>query len=128
VETAADGIFVAGACQGPKDIPDSVAQAGAAAAAALGMIDLGKVDLEPIASYINEEVCSGCRMCIGLCPYGAIEFVPEDGNGVSRVNEALCKGCGTCVSACPSGAATQRGFVDRQIFAEIEGALHFAVA
>jgi heterodisulfide reductase subunit A len=127
VETASDGIFIAGACQGPKDVPDSVAQGGAAAAAALDMIDLGKVELEPITSYIDEEVCSGCRICIGLCPYSAIEFVDLDGKGVSRVNEALCKGCGTCVSACPSGAATQRGFVDRQIFAEIEGALHYAI-
>jgi heterodisulfide reductase subunit A len=128
VETASDGIFIAGACQGPKDIPDSVAQAGAAAAVALGMIDLGKVDLEPIASFVDEDVCSGCRTCIGLCPYNAIEFVALNGKGVSRVNEALCKGCGTCVSACPSGAATQRGFVDRQIFAEIQGALYLEVA
>ena len=128
VETASDGIFIAGACQGPKDVPDSVAQAGAAAAAALDLIDLGKVTLDPITSFIDEEVCSGCRTCIGLCPYSAIEYVALNGKGVSRVNEALCKGCGTCVSACPSGAATQHGFVDRQIFAEIEGALHFAVA
>jgi heterodisulfide reductase subunit A len=127
VETAADGIFVAGACQGPKDIPDSVAQGGAAAAAALDMIDLGRFDLEPITSFIDEEVCSGCRTCIGLCPYSAIEFVKQNGSGVSRVNETLCKGCGTCVSACPSGAATQHGFVDRQIVAEIEGALHLAL-
>jgi heterodisulfide reductase subunit A len=128
VETAADGIFIAGACQGPKDIPDTVAQGGAAAVAALDMIDLGKVELEPIASFIDEEVCCGCRTCIGLCPYSAIEFVKLNGKGVSRVNEVLCKGCGTCVAACPSGAATQRGFVDRQIYAEIEGALHFTVA
>ena len=127
VETASDGIFIAGACQGPKDIPDTVAQAGAAAVAALDMIDLGVVELEPIASFIDEEVCSGCRTCIGLCPYHAIEFVRLNGKGVSRVNEVLCKGCGTCVSACPSGAATQRGFVDRQIYAEIEGALSVAI-
>ena len=128
VETASEGIFIAGACQGPKDIPDTVAQGGAAAVAALDMIDLGKVQLEPIASYIDEGVCSGCRICMGLCPYSAIEFVDVDGRGVSRVNEALCKGCGTCVSACPSGAATQRGFVDRQIYAEIEGALAYMEA
>ena len=127
-ETAADGIFIAGACQGPKDIPDSVAQGGAAAVAALDMIDLGKVELEPITAFIDEEVCSGCRTCIGLCPYNAIEFVEQNGGGVSKVNETLCKGCGTCVSACPSGAATQRGFIDRQIYAEIEGALQFAMA
>jgi len=128
VETASSGIFIAGACQGPKDVPDSVAQGGAAAAAALGMIDLGKVELEPITSFIDEEVCSGCRTCIGLCPYSAIEFVSLNGREVSRVNEALCKGCGACVSACPSGAATQRGFVYRQIYAEIEGALQFMMA
>ena len=128
VETASDGIFIAGACQGPKDIPDSVAQGGAAAAAALDMIDLGRVDLEPITSFIDEECCSGCRICVGLCPYSAIEFVAVNGREVARVNEALCKGCGTCVSACPSGAATQRGFIDRQIYAEIEGALEFIAA
>ncbi|MBC7317629.1 MAG: 4Fe-4S binding protein, partial [Chloroflexi bacterium] len=123
VETATDGIFIAGACQGPKDIPDTVAQAGAAAAAALDMIDVGKVKLEPITSFIDEQMCSGCRICIGLCPYNAIEFVSLNGRGVARVNEALCKGCGTCVAACAAGAATQRGFNDRQIYAEIEGAL-----
>jgi heterodisulfide reductase subunit A len=128
VETAADGIFIAGTCQGPKDIPDTVAQGGAAAVAALDMIDLGKVELEPITAFIDEQVCSGCRTCIGLCPYSAIEFVKQNGGGVSEVNETLCKGCGTCVSACPSGAATQRGFVDRQIYAEIEGALQFMMA
>ncbi len=127
VETSSDGIFIAGACQGPKDIPDTVAQAGAAAAAALDMIDLGRVMLEPITSVIDEEVCSGCRTCTGLCPYSAIEFVRLNGGGVARVSEALCKGCGTCVSACPSGAASQRGFVDQQIIAEIEGALAFAM-
>ena len=125
VETASDGIFIAGACQGPKDIPDTVAQGGAAAVAALGMIDLGIVELEPITSFIDEEVCSGCRLCSGLCPYNAIDFISNNGRGVSRVNEAMCKGCGTCVSVCPSGAATQRGFVDRQIHAEIEGALEY---
>jgi heterodisulfide reductase subunit A len=92
------------------------------------MIDLGKVKLEPITSHIAEEVCSGCRICIGLCPYSAIEFVSLDGKGVARVNEALCKGCGTCVSACPSGAAMQRGFTDQQIYAEMEGILQSAIA
>jgi heterodisulfide reductase subunit A len=128
VETTSGGIFIAGACQGPKDIPDSVAQGGAAAAAALGLIDLGRVELEPITSFIDEEVCSGCQICIGVCPYSAIEFISLNGGGVSRVNEALCKGCGACTSACPSGAATQRGFLNRQVFAELEAALQFMIS
>jgi heterodisulfide reductase subunit A len=121
VQTASDGIFLAGACQGPKDIPDSVAQGAAAAANALALIDPGKVTLEPISSFIDEDLCGGCKTCIALCPYSAIEF-DEEAN-VSVVQEAACKGCGTCVAACPAGAATQRGFEDEQIFAEIEGAL-----
>jgi heterodisulfide reductase subunit A2 len=119
VSSFSDGIFLAGTCQGPKDIPDTVAQAGAAAAEALALADLGKVELEPITAVIDEELCSACRVCIGLCPFTAITLDNE--KGVSVVNEALCKGCGTCVAACPSGASYQRHFRDGQIFAEIEG-------
>lgn len=121
VDTANAGIHIAGACQGPKDIPDTVAQGAAAAAGALSMIDLGRVEIEPITSSINEEVCGACKTCIALCPYSAIEFDKE--KNVSVVNEVLCKGCGTCVAACPSGAAQQNGFTDKQIYAELEGAL-----
>ncbi len=123
VETASDGIFLAGACQGPKDIPDSVAQGSAAAAAALSLMDAGSVTLEPFTAYIDTERCSGCLTCVNQCPYGAIEVIPRNGGLVSRVNEVLCKGCGTCVAACPSGIATQRGFTYHQVIAEIEGAL-----
>jgi len=121
VDTAADGIFLAGACQGPKDIPDSVAQGAAAAAGALSLIDKGKVVLEPITSVIDEELCAGCKLCISNCPYEAIFF--DEDKKVSVVTEELCKGCGTCVAGCPSGAAKQEGFEDVQIFAEIDGAL-----
>ncbi len=121
VATASDGVFVAGACQGPKDIPDTVAQGAAAAAEALSLIDRGVVEIEPIVSVIDEEECAGCKTCIALCPYTAIEFDEE--KGVSVVVSAKCKGCGTCVAACPSGAARQQGFRDEQIFAEIEGAI-----
>jgi heterodisulfide reductase subunit A len=124
VETASEGLFVAGACQGPKDIPDSVAQGAAAAAGALAFIDIGKVEIEPITAVIDEDLCGGCRVCIGLCPYSAIEYISTDTTtGVSRVNEALCKGCGVCVAACPSGAAQAQHFSDQQILAEIEGIL-----
>ncbi len=121
VSSFSDGIFLAGTCQGPKDIPDTVAQAGAAASEALALADKGTFELEPIASYIDEELCAGCKTCLALCPYSAIEFDEE--KGVSFVQEALCKGCGTCVAACPAGVATQSGFEDEQLFAEIEGAL-----
>lgn len=123
VSTFTDGISLAGACQGPKDIPDSVAQAGAAAAEALALIDKGYVELEPNTAFAQEEFCSGCRTCIALCPYSAIGF-SADVNRAS-VNGALCKGCGTCVAACPSGALQQNLFTDEQIFEEIRGVMNY---
>lgn len=119
VSTFSDGIFLAGTCQSPKDIPDTVAQAGAAASEALALADKGTFELEPITAEIDEELCSGCQICVGLCPFSAITY--DKDKGISVVNDALCKGCGTCVAACPSGASQQKHFRDRQIFAEIEG-------
>jgi heterodisulfide reductase subunit A len=121
VSTFTDGVFLAGACQGPKDIPDAVAQAGAAAAEALAMIDRGSVELEPSTAFVDAAACSGCRTCIGLCPFGAISFDAQA--NVAAVNEVLCKGCGVCVAACPSGALQQHLFTDEQILAELEGVL-----
>jgi heterodisulfide reductase subunit A len=126
VATSTDGVMIAGACQGPKDIPDSVAQGAAAAAEALTLIDAGRVEIEPITSVIDEDLCAGCKTCIELCPYTAIQFDEE--KKISKVEEVLCKGCGTCVAACPSGAAFQRGFSDKQILAELEGALLVQIA
>jgi heterodisulfide reductase subunit A len=119
--TATDGVYVAGCCQGPKDIPDTVAQASSAAARILANISKGEIEIEPIQAYIDPELCAGCRLCNDLCPYSAVSFDEE--KGISVVNQALCKGCGTCVSACPSSAATAKHFSDMQIFAEIEGIL-----
>ena len=121
VATMTDGIFVAGVCQGPKDIPASVAQGAAAAARVSGMITKGQVMIEPVVASINEEECSGCRICNTMCPYNAIEFL--DAKNTSHVITALCKGCGTCVAACPAGVITGAHFNNQQIFAEIEGAL-----
>ncbi len=123
VETSTDGVFIAGACQGPKDIPDSVAQGGAAASAALSLLDHGSVELEPFTAYINPELCGSCHTCEGLCPYGAVSMVELNGKPIGQVNEVLCKGCGACVAACPAGAATQNGFTNDQVIAEIEGIL-----
>jgi heterodisulfide reductase subunit A len=121
VTTVTDGIFIAGACQYPKDIPDTVAQAGAAAAGALGLVDNPTVKVEPTIAYIDPEKCSGCHICVGICPHAAIRYNEE--KGVAEVIEAACKGCGVCVAACGSGVPQQRGYLDEQIFAEIEGAM-----
>ncbi len=121
VNTFTDGIFLAGCCQGPKDIPDTVAQAGAAAAEAMQLLDVGSIELEPNTAYVLEEVCSGCKTCVGLCPYNAISFLAE--KNVAHINEALCKGCGTCVAACPSASIRQHLFEDEQIFEEVAGVL-----
>ncbi len=121
VSTATDGVFIVGACQSPKDIPDTVAQASAASSAVLSMIMREKIEIESATAEIDEEKCSGCRICNNLCPYLAIRFDEE--KKVSVINEALCKGCGTCVAACPSNAIKAKHFSNKQIFAEIEGIL-----
>jgi heterodisulfide reductase subunit A len=121
VSTPTSGVFLAGACQGPKDIPDTVAQAKGAAAEALALSATGEVAVAPMISSIDPDICVGCQVCIGLCAYSAIEF--NELKGISAVNEAMCKGCGSCAAHCPSGAAKVRHFTDRQIFAEIDGLL-----
>lgn len=119
VATTTDGVYIAGSCQGPKDIPDSIAQARAAAARILATISQGEVEVEVTTASVNEELCCGCQFCIQVCPYGAVSFDAE--KGVSVVNEVLCKGCGTCGSTCPSGAIRSRHFTDQQIMSQIEG-------
>jgi heterodisulfide reductase subunit A len=119
--TASDGITVAGCAQGPKDIPDTVAQASAAASRMLGLIARGELEIDPVKAVVQEHLCGGCRTCNNLCPYNAISWDEE--KKTAEVVEALCKGCGTCVAACPAGAITGRGFTDEQIYAEIEGIL-----
>ena len=121
VSTMTDGVFIAGCAQGPKDIPDSVAQASAAAARMLSLISLGEVPIDPVKAEIDSTRCSGCRVCNNLCPYGAISF--KEDLKVSEINEMLCKGCGTCVAACPSSVISGKGFTDQQILAELEGIL-----
>jgi heterodisulfide reductase subunit A len=120
VSTFTEGVFIAGACQGPRDIPEAVAQAGAASAEALALIDAGVVELEPYTATVDETACSKCGVCVSLCPYSAI--APGGGS----INEVLCKGCGTCVAACPSGAIRQNFFEDSEIEEEIEGLLAYA--
>ena len=121
VATTTEGVYIAGCCQSPKDINESVAQARAAAARILGKIAKGRLEVDAVYAEVNEEDCSGCRVCNDLCPYSAIDFDPETKR--SSIVSAKCKACGACVTACPSAAITARHFTDEQIFAQIEGVL-----
>jgi len=119
VATTTDGIFIAGTCVAPKDIPDTVAQARAAAARILARIAKGQIEVDAVFAEVNENLCSGCRICNIMCPYSAIEFDEEKKK--SHVISALCKACGVCVASCPSGAIKGRHFTDQQVLAQIEG-------
>ncbi|MCB2179815.1 CoB--CoM heterodisulfide reductase iron-sulfur subunit A family protein [bacterium] len=121
VATMTEGIFIAGAATGPKDIPAAVSQGSAAAARVLSYIERGKLALEPVRASVIEEKCSGCRICNDLCPFNAILF--HEDRMVTEINQALCQGCGTCVAACPAGAITGTGFSNEQVFAQIDGLL-----
>jgi heterodisulfide reductase subunit A len=120
VETLTAGIYVAGAGQGPKDIPESVAQGSAAAAKTIALLTQDKLSHSPETVSIDEEICGGCGVCVGMCPYTALSLTAA---GVAECNEVLCEGCGTCVSACPTGAAQLKNLTDFQLREMIEVAL-----
>jgi len=120
VETNTEGVFLAGTCQGPRDVPDTVAHASAAAAQALALMSKGVVTISPTVSYVLTRFCTGCGKCVLACPYTAISL---NGDGRAEVNAALCKGCGTCAAACPSDAIVPLHFTDDQIVAQIVGVL-----
>lgn len=125
VETTTAGVFLAGACQAPKDIPDSVAQASAAAAKVLSLFGMPRIEREPTIAVVNEMTCTGCFDCERVCPYNAIERKEiRDRRGnlikvVSSVNPGLCEGCGACVAACRNKSIDLRGFSDEQVFAQL---------
>ena len=121
VDTSTNGIFIAGCCQAPKDIQDTVAQASGAAARVANILSKDELETEPIISFVDEELCSGCGTCISVCPYSAIDLEEDkDGKIHAKVNKALCMGCGACVAACPSGAMQQHGFKDKQMHSMID--------
>ena len=121
VDTTSDGIFLAGTCQGPKDIPDTVAHAKAAASSALIPLSLGQAAVEAITGSIIQELCSGCGLCEEACTYGALSLHPW--RGVMTINEVLCKGCGACSVACPSKAITLGHFTQQQTLAMLDAIL-----
>ncbi len=121
VDTLTDGVFVAGTVQGPKDIPDTVAQAKGAASSAATLMARGEVEIEPYYSKILSYKCAGCKSCISLCAFNAITF--NEFEKIAEINEILCKGCGTCVAACPSDAIVQNHFGDIQILPMIDAAI-----
>jgi heterodisulfide reductase subunit A len=121
VETSLSGIYLAGAAQGPKDIPESVAQGGASAAEVLTLFGQGEVEVEPTVAMVNAKSCTGCKTCVDLCAYSAIHF--DEMKKTAVVNEALCQGCGTCAASCPVAAIQVQHYTPEQIFAQIEGIL-----
>ena len=129
VESPTAGIFLSGVCQGPKDIPETVSQAGAAAAKVIGLLAKNKLTCNPCVAHSDEWMCNGCSSCEKVCPYGAITYqekefrMPDRTVAIRRVasvNEAVCQGCGACTVACPSGAMDLKGFSNRQIMAEVD--------
>jgi heterodisulfide reductase subunit A len=125
VETSTAGVFLAGSCQSPRDVPDTVAHAGAAALEVVRLFNTGQVIISPTVATVNEDQCVGCGECILTCPYTAIA---RNTNGKAVVNAALCHGCGTCAAACPSGAITALHFTDDEIVAQIDGLLELVTA
>ena len=129
VESPTAGIFLSGACQGPKDIPETVSQAGAAAAKVIGLLAKDKLTCNPCVAHADELMCNGCSSCEKVCPYGAITYsdkefrMPDRTTAIRRVasvNAAVCQGCGACTVACPSGAMDLKGFSNKQIMAEVD--------
>ena len=129
VESPTAGVFLSGTCQGPKDIPETVSQAGAAASKVIGLLCKDKLTGNPCVAHSDEMMCNGCSTCEKVCPYGAITYIEKEFRmpdrttkirRVASVNEAVCQGCGACTVACMSGAMDLRGFTSRQIMAEVD--------
>jgi heterodisulfide reductase subunit A len=132
LESAVAGVFLAGACQGPKDIPDTVAQASGAAAKAIGLLSTGEIEIEPLKAVVDKDLCSGCRICESICPFVAIEMKTEKVKGEEKLRaeviEAVCQGCGACSSACPTSAIKIQQYGNKQILTQVDAGLAEACA
>jgi len=125
VDTTVAGVYLAGCCQSPKDIPDSITQARAAAAAALAPLLQGEVSVEAVTAFVDADVCAGCGICAQHCVYGALAMHAV--SGVMTVNPVLCQGCGACAAACPNGAANLHHFTFDQVLAQLDALLEWPV-
>jgi heterodisulfide reductase subunit A len=123
LESSTAGIFLAGACQAPKDIPDTVAQASGAATKIIDLLSAGELELEPLKAEVDNDLCSGCRVCESVCPFFAVEMETEKGDKLeAQVVEAMCQGCGLCAASCPTGAIKMKHYTDAQVWAEVQTA------
>ena len=129
VESPTAGVYLSGMCQGPKDIPETVSQASAAAAKVIGLLVKDKLTCNPCVAHSDEMMCNGCSACEKVCPYGAISYIDKEfrmpdrttaTRRVASVNPAVCQGCGACTVACPSGAMDLNGFSNKQSMAEVD--------
>jgi heterodisulfide reductase subunit A len=126
LESSTAGIFLAGACQAPKDIPDTVAQASGAAAKLVDLLSSGEIELEPLKAVVDEDLCSGCRICESVCPFLAIEMKSKKTDGEEKLRaeviEEMCQGCGACSSACPTGAVQMKHYTEKQVLVQVQAA------
>jgi len=118
VDTLTDGVFICGCAQGPKDIPDTVAQASAASSRAIRLMNRGQYDIAPVIAFVHEDLCDGCGICVEHCPVGAL--LPSQ---IVSVNEAVCSGCGSCIASCPTGALDLHCYTNDQLLEQIRAAL-----
>jgi len=118
VDTLVEGVFIAGCVQGPKDIPDTVAQASAASSRAIRIMNKGQFEMAPIKVFVHKELCDGCRLCVNHCPANAISVLE-----IANINEALCRGCGSCIAYCPNDALDLSYYENNQLLAQIKASL-----
>jgi heterodisulfide reductase subunit A len=118
MDTFVAGVFIAGCCQGPKDIQDTVAQASGAASRAATILSKKELEIDPMIAMVDEDACTGCGICVDICPYDARTI--NEKNRIAEVNDALCTGCGGCVAACPSNASIHKNFTKKQLLNQID--------